>query len=412
VIDDEINSTESRRRTDYIRVLSVLFDLEFVENSKDLFERVNLNRYDAYVLDYDLSSWKYRGKVLKFDDVLQKLPFKKPVVLVSNHFDKLVSNQKLSETMQTFLESDKELIHLLEWSVFQRQQDGSIVDNSDFYESVSSMINLSLKSYYLKNEVVDIAIICAVKSEHAAIYKELDLVSRRTINSCSVTIGEREVNRNGTKSKIKIALALQPEMGVVSSSYLSSFIIENLSPKFLCMIGVCCGREKEGLKIGDLILFKESITYDTGKVEEEVFIPDTQESSSTPSITNMLNGIDFSDDLKKIRDELENEFKVSSIPNFKVGSMGCGGVVINTDKMVDQIAERVAKRKLLGVEMEAYGVLKSRDYFDNLTKVFVLKSVMDLCSNKDDSKKAYASAVASKFTLNLIDKYLNYSRTL
>jgi hypothetical protein len=66
------------------------------------------------------------------------------------------------------------------------------------------------------------------------------------------------------------------------------------------MIGVCGGWKEVNVAIGDVIIPKESISYQSGKITSDGLIPDYGYASSNSGLANIVNGTYYQNVLGKI----------------------------------------------------------------------------------------------------------------
>jgi len=89
-------------------------------------------------------------------------------------------------------------------------------------------------------------------------------------------------------------------------------------------------------------------------------------------------------------------------PNLRFNEMACGESIINKEGELDRIAEELNKPKLCGVDMESYAVYRLHEIID--IKTLVIKSVMDLSSNKSDKYKVYACYISANFLIEVLKR--------
>ena len=175
--------------------------------------------------------------------------------------------------------------------------------------------------------------------------------------------------------------------------------------KTIYMVGVCGGRESEGVNIGDVIIPKESVAFQRGKLTEKGFSSEIQfakpkekglvQYSKADDILSQL----FTDYTNIIR-EKEHRTLALEQPKVNYNVMACADYVIDKEGELDVIAKNIGQRKLCAVDMESYAIFRVGEMLDIDT--MVIKSVMDLTSNKSDKYKPYAAYMAANYLYQLI----------
>lgn len=97
---------------------------------------------------------------------------------------------------------------------------------------------------------------------------------------------------------------------------------------------------------------------------------------------------------------MKNDDKCSSI---KIGAITTGSAVVANRDVIDAIIEP-QYRKVLGIDMETYGVYFACEKSGKNIKFVSMKAVSDLADvEKDDSYHKFCSYVSAKFAFELIE---------
>ena len=80
--------------------------------------------------------------------------------------------------------------------------------------------------------------------------------------------------------------------------------------------------------------------------------------------------------------------------------MACGSAVIDHKDTIKRVGE--ANRKVVGLDMESYAVLRAVRLCSPMTPAFIVKGVMDLGTNKQDRVKRKAAFWAASFLARFI----------
>lgn len=215
----------------------------------------------------------------------------------------------------------------------------------------------------------------------------------------------------GDKS-LKIVAACADQMGMTATASLTTKICLHFKPKYIFMSGICAGVKANGLDFGDIIIADQTWDYGSGKIKEVIkegeiinktFEPDPRPIPLSPDLVSKVNHFLRKDlILFQIQKNWNNGRKSTTMLKAKLGPVASGAYVIASESILHDI--RAHQRKVLGVEMEAYGLYfaaQHSPYGD--TKPIVIKSVCDFGdSSKDDGYQEYASYTSARFIYHFI----------
>ncbi|WP_184546124.1 hypothetical protein [Mucilaginibacter sp. FT3.2] len=258
----------------------------------------------------------------------------------------------------------------------------------------------------------DIAIITAVDREFAAVkalsknWKQIDYPGDSS--QYFETIFEENNKR------LRVVAACATQMGMSANAVLTMKLIYNFRPRYIFMTGIMASVKKSDTHgYGDIIVIDECWDGGAGKLSENkdgtpLFLPVANHVRLNVDISQKMRSLkDNSDILRKIKDS----WKPADAPNTElsihIGSaVSVAGVVEN--KAV--VSELIGKdRKLLGLEMEAYGMYFSSYNCGNPKPIAVaMKAVSDFANeDKNDIYQSYASYTSAQamyfYILNYID---------
>jgi len=208
-----------------------------------------------------------------------------------------------------------------------------------------------------------------------------------------------------SNNNIKLLACCFNQMGMQASSAISSKIISTFSPEKLFITGICAGINKPGVNIGDIIVANQCWDYESGKITDDsngnlLFSSDMHCIPTDLGILSQLT--DFSNN-RNILSNIYNEFKGNkpeSVLKIHFGSVGSGPYVLSSKQYLKNLIS--SDRKLLGLDMEGYGIYKASQFHIGTVPVFI-KSVSDFAdSNKADNYQKYASFVSAKFVIDFI----------
>lgn len=285
----------------------------------------------------------------------------------------------------------------------------SILLGQDSHHVEQSLV--ATDAFVNQGESVDVVVLSALGMELAPFVKLAGLKKSKSL--CEPhTVYEGQVQSMVADRTLKVLSTHQLEMGMTEASYLTTRIVTSYRPKYVIMIGVCGGRRASGVKIGDIIIPTISIAYQRGKVTGSGFQME-------------LIGVDLNQGLYKHIDQDESKHAIPgrvltswnqglggnrlTVPEVHFAPIGCGELVVNQRGAIDKIA-KLKDRKLAGVEMESYGVMRAthrlREEYDTLG--LVIKAVMDLGEKKTDNDKKYAAYVSAAYAHDLITNVLTF----
>lgn len=179
--------------------------------------------------------------------------------------------------------------------------------------------------------------------------------------------------------EIRIAAITQrmDDMGLTDSAILSTIAIELLKPRYLLLLGICGGREKQDINIGDIIIPKQAFLYNYGKYKDGVFKKNLMSVSSSeiaPALKNYLQASNKA--LHEIKEEATNMglSQPRVLLSAHYDSIACADLVLDDFQKIKELEDH--ERKFVAFDMESYAVLKSASIFN--VKAAVIKSISDI----------------------------------
>lgn len=382
-------------------------DLEIVGSIKDAKKLLYKNYYDLLILDLVLPIEKgmdptAENGILFLNDIHSSPMIKPPVHIVGlSSFADMVEEYKGQFSMKL-------------WNLIDYQ-----ADSTSWHDQLKVIIYHLVKTRQrfiqssVKKHFYDIAIITAIPyPEFEAVLKlnngqweqidiEDDFIKYYTATFC----------KNG-KTKTVIA-ATADQMGMTASSHLATKIILYFKPQYLIMGGIAAGIKERELGFGDILIAEQSWDYGSGKMIEKIkldeqvsdiiFQPDTKDIQLPADLKAKV--INFKLTKSAILDTIQNNWQGDS-PSTKLrmhlGPIASGSYVISNEKILNDIKNH--QRKLLGVEMETYGVYYAAEHSpEPKTKAISIKSVSDYGDGvKNDKYQKYAAYTSANFIYSFI----------
>lgn len=249
----------------------------------------------------------------------------------------------------------------------------------------------------------DAAIICALRSP------ELDEVLALPFQwEVHAVLGDSTDYYVGTYKNKKLLCAAAYEMGMPAAAILATKIAFRFRPNYLIMTGIAAGVDREKLCYGDVMVADPCFDYGSGKRvfegETSKFKPDYRQVRLNDQALQVIRRIcNNSDLLQKVKESCPYN-KPDNPLRMHIGPFASGAAVLADPTAVGDIVEH--NRKLLGFDMEAYGVILSGTIACNPKPLpIVMKSVSDFGdTEKSDDYQQYASYTSAQVLQCLFDE--------
>jgi nucleoside phosphorylase/CheY-like chemotaxis protein len=192
-----------------------------------------------------------------------------------------------------------------------------------------------------------------------------------------------------------VAAAAAPRFGMVAATTLANKMITNLKPRVLAMVGICAGMPG-ACEIGDVIVANPSWEWQMGKYTQDAFEIAPDQIGIPIEITERFSLLKQDRRLALSISEAFKGEKPNRLPTIHIGPLASGSAVL-ADTMT-QKAIKEQHRKLLGVDMEMYGVYSAaRDTAPPRPLTFGVKAVSDYADVvKNDKYQGYAAFVSAR----------------
>lgn len=303
-------------------------------------------------------------------------------------------------------EFKKNLWYLIEYSVNEEEWKDVLRNKIEYLIDSKNELKSSKELEY----DFDIAIITAINKELDKILRlEGNWIEKKLYNDATLYhIGQFKRNDNKI---LRIVAACAPQMGMCASSTLSMKLITSFKPKYLIMSGIAAGIKGE-VELGDILIAEQVWDGASGKLRNDdkkgiLFQPDPRYKVLDEDIKEKLLNIKAK---RKYLDEIRTQYPgeaPKTVINIHIGPMASMPAVIQSDEEIEKI--KLLSRKLIGIEMETYGVFYSAAHCQKpRPTVLSVKSVCDFANEeKNDSYQDYAaytsSALIHKLALHELD---------
>lgn len=254
----------------------------------------------------------------------------------------------------------------------------------------------------------DVAFICALQSpEFDAVVAALggEAAWQNTGSpSFAHVYRQTELVTNAGK-RLRIVGTTATSMGLTAAAIATTQLVLQFKPRLVVMVGIAAGTRGGNKQFGDVLVADPSVDYNSGKVVIENgirdFQPDPYPIGLNPRLRSVLNRYRSKQEvLAEIRSGWDGP--TPNVPNrVHVGPLGAADQVIDDASRVLEIQRNW--RKLIGVEMETYGVYRAcHESPDPKPRVASFKAVCDFAAEKSDSWQAYAAYVAAEFAVRFL----------
>lgn len=250
----------------------------------------------------------------------------------------------------------------------------------------------------------EIGIICALQSEFSILFSlGWELESERIASDSNIFFFKTTLNIGGRS--IKIVCNTPDYMGTTDTAISTLKMIDYYKPKVILMFGIAAGIKGQ-VDIGDFIFASTCYSHETGKYIEEdgdtIFLPTTSHVNASSNLVSLARELKFSDKILAEFHTLYLDKKPDLPPKIHIGPISSGNAVIANDKILKGIIKN--ERKLLGVDMEIYGLYRAC-YLSKypMPNFIAFKSVSDFADNtKDDTFHNYCIFLNGQMINHLI----------
>jgi nucleoside phosphorylase/CheY-like chemotaxis protein len=203
-----------------------------------------------------------------------------------------------------------------------------------------------------------------------------------------------------------IVASAAPQMGMAAATALSMKVIDNYRPRYLCMTGIAAGTKG---CYGDILVASQSWDYGSGKMrklgaQKSVFEPAPERIPISNDLSYEVQWyqVRSSEARQRIADEWRklNPHESVAVPSVHFGPLASGAAVVADGSVITGLLAH--DRKLIGVEMESYGVALAASHCKGpRPDVLIAKSLCDYGDSRkgDDFQRfaAYSSAAFVRY---------------
>jgi nucleoside phosphorylase len=254
----------------------------------------------------------------------------------------------------------------------------------------------------------DIGFICALEQpEFVALHAALGGEGNwKEIGSPEYAHVYRESSLITDSSKtLRVVATTSSSMGLTAASIVTTQLILQFRPRIVVMVGIAAGTKDGGKQFGDVLIADPSVDYNSGKVVRQNGIRDFQPDPYPIGLNARLRSLLLRHRgsgllLKQIRAAWNGRVPAGE-NRLHVGPLGAADQVIDDADRIVEIQRNW--RKLIGIEMETYGVYRAcHEAPEPKPRVVSFKAVCDFAAEKTDSWQAYAAYVAAEFAVRFL----------
>lgn len=251
----------------------------------------------------------------------------------------------------------------------------------------------------------DIGIVCALEyPELAAVLKAFGggAAWKEVGNARYAHVYRETTLATKVGKKLRVIATTSTSMGLTAAAITTTQLVLQFRPRIVVMIGIAAGTRSSNKQFGDVLVADPSVDYNSGKVSISggirEFLPDPYPIGLNPRLRSVLHKYRGSN---PTFDGIRERWK-GPVPDEKnrlhLGPLGAADQVIDDASRVIEIQRNW--RKLIGVEMETYGVYRAcHESPDPKPRFVSFKAVCDFAAEKTDSWQEYAAFVAAEFTV-------------
>ncbi|HNT73514.1 MAG TPA: SAVED domain-containing protein [Anaerolineae bacterium] len=242
---------------------------------------------------------------------------------------------------------------------------------------------------------VDFLIVTALQEEREAVLQQLEPFE-------PVRGGESPIyyfcTLPAAHNVYKIAIMQLPQMGNVTAAVDVTQAIAELNPACVLMVGIAAGIRGK-VDLGDVIIATQLIYYEQGRI-----IPKELEIRplTIPADVVLLHSVENYSADECWNDTLcEHTPNSRGIPTIHFGPFAVGEKVVAAGSYVVNLVK--LHPKLIGVEMESYGVAAAAASAFSRPRFLAIRGVSDFADEqKSDEYRQYATTAAATFAISFL----------
>jgi nucleoside phosphorylase len=411
LVDD--NSYKTGRINEFLDKKSDVLEYSIVTDANSCKQSIAKEQYDILLLDLLIplrfgDEPNAKNAINVINEINRRSNFKSPIhIIIHSAFD---------ECLQSYA-SDLSICELIHFHQ----------ENNAWEKQLNLCIEhcYKFKNYYqakIENSSFDVALIAALQEPeleqilklNGGNWAELNVIDGIPCHTTKfTTLKNKELNI--------VAVACK-EMGMVAATDLTNKVLQYFNPKAVIIGGIAAGFKGN---FGDILIAQSCYDHGNGKLEtkkrkvegkiqdEEVFLPDIRQITIESKLEAPINELKrkksglLNIHAKWTWDDSDKQMKKLHIDKklrIEFGPFASGAGVVASKKYVEKNLKSHA-RKLIGIDMEAYGVYYAckNSNNHNLKYFLSIKSKSDNGDNKKNDKyQAYAAYTSAQYIYYLL----------
>jgi len=250
---------------------------------------------------------------------------------------------------------------------------------------------------------VDFLIVTALSEERDAVLRLLEDSDLTQVGGSSVYY---VCTLSTDRGNCKVAVTQLSQMGNVESGMHTSRAIDELHPQCVLMVGIAAGVRGK-VNLGDVIISTQVIYYEQAKQTSKGFEHRPIAIPADHLLLHSAQNFNDSNWYELITTEMyqHGEFE---LPKVHFGPFAVGDKVVADQSRMSALMG--LHSKLIGVEMESYGVAAAAASAPSRPRFLAIRGVCDFADEqKSDDFHEYAAAVAAAYAIGFLRSGLRCS---
>ncbi len=254
-------------------------------------------------------------------------------------------------------------------------------------------------------EVADFVIITALEEERDAVLSKLDQPRRmplstedtRTCMGAQLPIKSAD----GSEGIYNLIVQCLAGMGTIQAATAASDAVRRWKPTCVLMVGIAGGIAKNEAALGDVLVATQIFDYSQQKLTNE----SRQLRPEGYPVSQRLNEFAQSLTSPEWWPLIEEQRPAPGESKRRRGPMASASIIVEEEQLVEQLLG--LHPKLIGVEMEAAGVVAAAAESVHKPDFFMVRGVSDLCDSDRSTEdvtswRLYACDVAASYAIGLL----------
>src|SRR6266508_263489 len=250
---------------------------------------------------------------------------------------------------------------------------------------------------------IDFLIVTALPEERDALLALLDSV-QKIWNEGSPTYYRAKIPAYATDGEYQVVVTMLNDMGNVEAAQHTTQAIHDLGPDYVLMVGIA-GGVRGKVQLGDVIVARQVIYYEHAKLTPADLEARPSAYPADPTLLDRAQNytdLSWRDLIRAARPAKRGRKKSQQEQSDTIfGVIATGEKVIADADVIAQL--RRMHSKLVGVEMEAFGVAVATANNRDRPRFMAIRGVCDYADDtKDDRWHRYAAESAAAFTIGFL----------